>query len=70
MRFTLKKTLSLIVEGSHDYGVAVKENQRQLYRQIETMVRYRQPLQTAATPFECQHGRQEQRLVSVIRPRD
>lgn len=65
MRFTHKKTLSLIVEGGNDYVVAVKENQRKLYRQLETIVRYRQPRQTASTPFECQHGRQEQRLVSV-----
>jgi predicted transposase YbfD/YdcC len=65
MRYTPKKTLSLIVEGGNDYVVAVKENQGKLYRQIETIVRHRQPQQTAATPFECQHGRQEQRLVRV-----
>ncbi|NEQ29607.1 MAG: ISAs1 family transposase [Leptolyngbya sp. SIO4C5] len=61
----LKKTLSLIVEGGNDYGVSVKANQGKLYRQIETLVRYRQPRQTASTPVECHHGRQEQRLVSV-----
>ncbi|NEQ42775.1 MAG: ISAs1 family transposase [Leptolyngbya sp. SIOISBB] len=60
-----KKTLSLIVEGGNDYVVAVKENQGKLYRQIETIIRYRQPRQTASTPFECHHGRQEQRRVSV-----
>jgi predicted transposase YbfD/YdcC len=65
MRFTLKKTLSLIVEGGNDYVVSVKANQGKLYRQIETLVRYRQPRQTASTPVECHHGRQEQRLVSV-----
>lgn len=63
MRFTLKKTLSLIIEGDNDYVVAIKENQGKLYRQIETLVRYRQPRQTASTPFEYQHGRQEQRIV-------
>lgn len=63
MHFTLKKTLSLIVEGGNDYVVAVKENQGKLYRQIEAIVRYRQPRQTASTPIECQHGRQEQRIV-------
>lgn len=65
MRFTPKKTLSLIVERGNDYLVAVKENQGKLYRQIETLVRYRRPRQTAAPPVECQHGRQEQRLVKV-----
>ena len=65
MRFTRKKTLSLIVEGGNDYVVSVKANQGKLYHQLETIVRYRQPRQTASTPFECQHGRQEQRLVSV-----
>lgn len=65
MRFTPKKTLSLIVEGGNDYLVAVKANQGKLYRQLETIVRYRQPRQTASTPFERHHGRQEQRLVSV-----
>lgn len=60
-----KKTLSLIIERGNDYLVAVKENQGKLYRQIERLVRYRPPRQTAATPFECQHGRQEQRLVKV-----
>jgi predicted transposase YbfD/YdcC len=65
MRFTPKKTLSLMVEGGNDYVVAVKENQGKLYRQLETIVRYRQPRQTASTPFECHHGRQEQRLVRV-----
>ena len=65
MPCTHKKTLSLIVEGGNDYVVAVKANQGKLYRQLETIVRYRQPRQTASTPFECQHGRQEQRLVSV-----
>lgn len=65
MHFTPKKTLSLIVEGGNDYLVAVKENQGKLYRQIETLIRYRRPRQIASTPFECQHGRQEQRLVRV-----
>jgi predicted transposase YbfD/YdcC len=65
MPCTHKKTLSLIVEGGNDYVVAVKANQGKLYHQLETIVRYRQPRQTASTPFECQHGRQEQRLVSV-----
>ncbi|MBW4651823.1 MAG: ISAs1 family transposase [Kaiparowitsia implicata GSE-PSE-MK54-09C] len=45
--------------------MAVKENQGKLYCQIETLVRYRCPRQIASTPFECQHGRQEQRLVKV-----
>lgn len=61
----LKKTLSLIVEGGNDYVVAVKANQGKLHRQIETIVRCRQPRQTASTPVEYHHGRQEQRLVSV-----
>ena len=65
MRFTRKKTLSLIIEGDNDYGVAVKETQGKRYRQIETLVRYRQPRQTASTPVECQHGRQEQRIARV-----
>ena len=65
MPFTRKKTLSLIVEGGNDYVVAVKANQGKLYRQLETIVRYRQPRQTASSPFECHHGRQEQRRVSV-----
>lgn len=65
MRFTPKKTLSLIVEGGNDYVVAVKANQGKLYRQIETIVRYRRPRQIASTPFEGHHGRQEQRLLSV-----
>ncbi|NJN01184.1 MAG: hypothetical protein HC816_01180 [Leptolyngbyaceae cyanobacterium RM1_1_2] len=51
--------------GGNDYVVSVKKNQGKLYRQLETIVRYRQPRQTALTPFECHHGRQEQRLVSV-----
>lgn len=54
-----------MIEGGNDYVVAVKANQGKLYRHIETIVRYRQPRQTAATRFECQHGRQEQRLVQV-----
>lgn len=45
--------------------MAVKKNQGKLYRQIETIIRYRQPRQTASTSFECQHGRQEQRLISM-----
>jgi hypothetical protein len=65
MRFTPKKTLSLMVEGGNDDVVAVKENQGKPYRQLETIVRSRQPRQTASTPFECHHGRQEQRLVLV-----
>ena len=60
-----KKTLLCIVEQGNDYLVAVKGNQGKLYRQIQTLVHYRQPRQTAATPCECQHGRQEQRLVKV-----
>jgi hypothetical protein len=36
-----------------------KANQGNLYRQLETLVRYRQPRQTASTPVEGQHGRQE-----------
>ena len=65
MPFTHKKTLSLIVEGGNDYLVVVKANQGKLYRQLETIVRYRSPRQTASTPFECHHGRQEQRRVRV-----
>ncbi|WP_017296979.1 ISAs1 family transposase [Nodosilinea nodulosa] len=63
MRFTPQKTLSRLVEGGNDYVVAVKENQGKLYRQIETICRYRQPRQTALMPFESQHGRQEQWVV-------
>ena len=66
MRCTRKKTLSLIVEGGNDYVVSVKENQGKLYHHIQTIVRYRQPRQTASSPCECHHGRQEQRLVSVF----
>lgn len=65
MPFTPKKTLSLIVESGNDYLVAVKENQSTLYHQIQTLVRHRQPQQTASTPIERHHGRQEQRLVQV-----
>jgi len=70
MPCTHPKTLSLVVEGGNDYVVAVKANQGKLYHQIETLVRYRQPHQTASTPFECHYGRQEQRLVSVYSAQD
>ena len=65
MRYTPKKTVSLILETGNDYLVAVKANQRRLYRQLAAVIQYRQPQQTMETPWEHQHGRQEQRRVSV-----
>jgi predicted transposase YbfD/YdcC len=65
MPYTPKKTLSLILESGNDYLVAVKANQRRLYRQLETLVAYRHPRQSSTTPLEHQHGRQEQRQLKV-----
>jgi predicted transposase YbfD/YdcC len=65
MPFMPKKTLSLIVERGNDYLVALKENQGKLYPQIEDLIHYRPPQQTATTPVEYQHGRHEQRWVTA-----
>ncbi len=43
MPWTLKKTAQLIVEGSNDYLVTVKENQPRLLAQMETLTQQAQP---------------------------
>jgi hypothetical protein len=56
----------VIIDGGHDYIVAVKANQGKLYRLLETIVAHRKPVQPSCTTQAQQHGRPEQRCVRVF----
>ena len=67
MPYTPKKTLQQIVESGNDYLVAVKSNQRRLYKHLQTYSQYLKPI-AEHTDSQQYRGRQEHRSVKVYRP--
>lgn len=66
MRRTPKKTLACILESGNNYLVALKPNQPSLYRQVESIAKHCKPLWPAVKTEETQHGRHEQRTLTVF----
>lgn len=60
-----KKIVSKIIEQKADYVLAVKENQGQLYENIEDEFRFSSEIETSHN-LDCGHGRIETPKCSVI----
>ena len=65
MRFTLKKTLDLVLESGNDYLVSVKDNQPHLHTQLQAIAQVRPVLKEHHSEHR-QRGRFEQRTVQVF----
>lgn len=61
-----KKTLEAVLARDNDYLVAVKANQPRLYRQVQAIAAYSQPLAPAFTTQDNQRGRQERRQLRIF----
>ena len=60
-----KKTVELIIESGNDYVIAVKANQTNLYKKIQTLTHQTTP-SSIDRSFESSRDRKTHRLVSVF----
>ena len=59
-----RKTVETIIDSENDYVIAVKKNQPELYRQIETTIDENDPIDSDYT-LEKNRGRKEERAVFI-----
>jgi hypothetical protein len=65
MRYTAKKTVSLIVNNGNDYLIGLKENQPTLYKAAQTQSLMTSAL-SCATTFDSSHSRVVTRTCQVF----